>query len=250
MIQFKSVYLITALVALFLCAMSCGGTRQGCIKGHCTNGQGTFTFSDGAKYVGEFWNGTLNGQGTYTYADDRKYVGEWKNGKYSGQGTLTYPDGKKYVGGFWDGKRYGQGTLTLPDGSVQRGIWKNNELEELVQEEQNTSSYGNSEATQPVSVHGKKNEDSLVKTDEENIHRGKDLYKKLCKKCHDAYSTENIIGPGMQGILKKDMLPSSQKPATARNILNQLSNPFDKMPSFNFLSEEEKLSIIAFLNTL
>jgi cytochrome c len=118
------------------------------------------------------------------------------------------------------------------------------------QEEQNTSSSGNSEATQPVSIHGKKNDDSLLKANEVSIHRGKDLYKKLCKKCHDAYSTGKITGPGMQGILKKDMLPSSQKPATARNILNQLNNPFDKMPSFHFLSEEEKLSIIAFLNTL
>ena len=118
------------------------------------------------------------------------------------------------------------------------------------QGERNTSSSGNSEATEPVSVHGEKNEDSLVKTDEESIHKGKDLYKKLCEKCHDAYSTEEITGPGMQGILKKDMLPSSQKPATTRNILNQLNNPINKMPSFHFLSEEEKLSIIAFLNTL
>ena len=271
--RFKLLYIAITLVLLFLCEMSCVGMRQGCIKGNCTNGQGTFTFPDGAKYVGEFWNGTLSGQGTLTYPDDRKYVGEfkdgkrngqgtetfsngakyvgkWKHGKHNGLGTLTLPDGAEYIGGFKDGKFNGQGTLTLPDGSVQRGIWKNNELEELVQEEQNTSSAGNSEATQPVSVHGKENEDSLVKTDEENIHRGKDLYKKLCKKCHDAYSTENITGPGMQGILKKDMLPSSQKPATARNILNQLNNPFDKMPSFYFLSEEEKLSIIAYLNTL
>ena len=118
------------------------------------------------------------------------------------------------------------------------------------QGERNTSSSGNSEATEPVSVHGGKNEDSLIKTDEETIHKGKDLYEKLCKKCHDAYSTENISGPGLQEILKKDMLPSSEKQATARNILNQLNNPIDKMPSFHFLSEEEKLSIIAFLNTL
>jgi len=251
MIQFKSLYLITTLVVVFLCTLSCAGTRQGCIKGNCTNGQGTYTFPDGAKYAGEFWNGTLNGQGTLTLSNGNKYMGAFKNGKYNGQGTFTYPDGRKYAGEFWDGKRYGQGTFTLPDGSVQRGIWKNNvEIIPASQEEQTTSSSGNSEATQPVSVHGKKNEDSLVKTDEESIHRGKDLYKKLCKKCHDTYSTEKIIGPGMQGILKKDMLPFSQKPATARNILNQLNNPFDKMPSFHFLSEEEKLSIIAFLNTL
>jgi hypothetical protein len=33
------------------------------------------------------------------------------------------------VGEFKDGKYNGQGTLTYPDGRVERGIWKNNEIE-------------------------------------------------------------------------------------------------------------------------
>ena len=33
--------------------------------------------------------GTVNGQGTFTYANGNKYVGEWKAGEYHGQGTLT-----------------------------------------------------------------------------------------------------------------------------------------------------------------
>jgi hypothetical protein len=62
---------------------TCGNYNGACIEGNCINGQGTMTWLDGKKYVGEF-----------------------KDGKYNGQGTLRYPDGR-----------------------VDRGIWKNNEIE-------------------------------------------------------------------------------------------------------------------------
>ena len=45
-------------------------------------------------------NGKWNGQGTLTYSDGRKYVGEFKNDKWIGQVTLTYSDGRKYVSEF------------------------------------------------------------------------------------------------------------------------------------------------------
>jgi len=52
-----------------------------------------------------------NGQGTTTYPDGRKYVGEWKNGEKSGQGTYTWSDGDKEVGEWkknelWNGTQY------------------------------------------------------------------------------------------------------------------------------------------------
>ena len=48
-------------------------------------------------YEGEFKDGKYDGQGTYTWSDGRKYVGEWLDGKQNGHGTVTSPDGK-YVG--------------------------------------------------------------------------------------------------------------------------------------------------------
>ena len=66
----------------------------------------------------------MHGQGTYTWPDGQKYVGEWKDDKRNGQGTHTWPDGQKYVGDYKDGKRNGQGTQTRPDGSViHSGLW-------------------------------------------------------------------------------------------------------------------------------
>jgi hypothetical protein len=82
--------------------------------------QGTETFSNGDKYVGEYKDGKRNGRGTYT-ADGGKYVGEFKDGKRNGQGTWTYSNGEKYVGEFLRGTRHGQGTLTYADGSKYIG---------------------------------------------------------------------------------------------------------------------------------
>ena len=65
-----------------------------------------------------------NGQGTYIYPNGEKYVGDWKNGKYHGHGTFTYPDGNMYVGEFKDGLKNGQGTFTYPGGEKYEGEWK------------------------------------------------------------------------------------------------------------------------------
>jgi hypothetical protein len=90
-----------------------------------TNCVGTFTFSDGRKYVGEFMDGTFNGQGTLTLPNGMTYVGAFKDGNRSGQGTSTMPDGRKYVGEFRDGKTNGEGTEYRADGSILRsGIWE------------------------------------------------------------------------------------------------------------------------------
>ena len=53
--------------------------------------------------LSEGQNKIENGQGTYTSSDGDKYVGEFKDGKQHGQGTLTTTDGQKYVGGWKDG---------------------------------------------------------------------------------------------------------------------------------------------------
>ena len=82
------------------------------------------TYSDGAKYVGEFKNGKQHGHGTYTYLYGDKYVGEFSNGKRHGKGTMTYSSGMKYIGAWKDGREHGQGTKTYSDGDEVNGIWK------------------------------------------------------------------------------------------------------------------------------
>jgi hypothetical protein len=99
-----------------------------CIEGDCVNGQGTYTSSNGDKYVGEYKDGKKHGQGTFTFADGAKYVGQFKDGKRNGQGTYTFADGAKYVGEWKDGKRDGQGTYTFANGDKYVGQFKDAEL--------------------------------------------------------------------------------------------------------------------------
>ena len=96
------------------------------------HGLGTYTNADGSKYVGEYKNGKRHGQGTWTggprskWAGD-KYVGEFKDSKYHGQGTFTYnKSGDKYVGQFENNKRHGQGTYTFADGEKIISNWYEN----------------------------------------------------------------------------------------------------------------------------
>jgi len=90
----------------------------------------------------------------------------------------------------------------------------------------------------------------LVRNDPESIGRGKNLFEAKCNFCHHTNSTETIVGPGLKGILKKRNLPVSKWPATPKNVIRQLKQPFDRMPSFEYLTDKEISDIMAFLNTL
>jgi len=83
-----------------------------------------------------------NGQGTRTYPNGEKYVGEYKDGLENGQGTTTYPDGSKYVGEFKDGEYDGQGKYTWSDGDKEVGEWKKNELWNGTQYDKDGNIYG------------------------------------------------------------------------------------------------------------
>ena len=75
----------------------------------------------------------LNGQGTETWSDGRKYVGEYKDGVRDGQGTFYYTGGSMYVGSWKDGKQwngihYGKyGKYGIIYGKFVNGEWINYE---------------------------------------------------------------------------------------------------------------------------
>ncbi len=91
---------------------------------------------------------------------------------------------------------------------------------------------------------------SNVRTDAESIARGNKLFNLKCALCHDLDGSGDRIGPGMVGILRQSELPVSKRPATPENIKKQLLDPYERMPSFKYLSEEDIQDLIAFLNTL
>ena len=121
---------ITVLLAVLLGGVSAAGASDlpACptkgIEDHCV---GTWTDSNGVKYIGDLKSGVPSGRGTSNVMGDT-YVGEWKDGHWNGQGTFTNADGGKYVGGFKIGKFNGQGTFTNPDGDNYVGAFKDDQF--------------------------------------------------------------------------------------------------------------------------
>ena len=89
-----------------------------------------------------------------------------------------------------------------------------------------------------------------VRTDRQSIDLGKALFQTKCAICHDAASTQTIVGPGLKGLLRNPSLPVSGLPATPRNVMHQIRQPLGRMPSFAYLSDEEMADLLAYLNTL
>lgn len=71
-----------------------------CIEGNCFDGEGTFVYENGNRYVGLF-----------------------RDGKPQGEGALYYPNGNRYLGPFANGKPHGKGVLIAADGSRRKGVW-------------------------------------------------------------------------------------------------------------------------------
>jgi formylglycine-generating enzyme required for sulfatase activity len=116
------------LLGLLLFVVHLSVALGDCVKGDCTNGQGTFVYSDGSVYEGHWKNSKRHGQGRYTRPDTSTYVGQWKHDRFNGHGTYTYSDSSTYVGQWKDNMRHGQGTYARPNGLAYKGQWKHDKL--------------------------------------------------------------------------------------------------------------------------
>ncbi len=79
--------------------------------------------------------------------------------------------------------------------------------------------------------------------------RGRLVFEQNCERCHDAYSREEVTGPGLQGI-RSGKLPDG-KAATREKILDVVNNGPAEMTAFqDRLTDQEKEDVVAFVMTL
>jgi mono/diheme cytochrome c family protein len=80
--------------------------------------------------------------------------------------------------------------------------------------------------------------------------RGERLFRDRCAGCHFADREEAKTGPGLIGLMKKDRLPASGRPATADNVAAQLRRPYRAMIAFPDLAGRDLADLLAYLGTL
>src|SRR6266566_3406479 len=82
-----------------------------------------------------------------------------------------------------------------------------------------------------------------------DVTRGKQIFENSCEECHDAYSREERVGPGLQG-LKGGKLPDGRA-ATHDKLLDIVTNGPAEMPAFrDRLTDQQKEDVVAFIMTL
>jgi len=68
------------------------------------HGQGTYRFTSGNYYSGEWCNGVMHGFGRMEYADGSSYDGDWCNNLMHGNGVYIDSDKINWTGIFVDGQ--------------------------------------------------------------------------------------------------------------------------------------------------
>lgn len=91
---------------------------------------GTYCFTTGDYYAGDFKNDYRHGKGTAYYVNGDIYVGDWTEDAMSGEGTYYF--GGKSTGEYYEGQwanntMNGKGVYVTANGKKISGKWKNNQ---------------------------------------------------------------------------------------------------------------------------
>ena len=111
---------------------STGSIYEGQWNDNYMHGVGTLNVPSEGKYEGEFNFSQKNGTGTFTWDDGAIYSGEWKDDQMEGQGTYTSPDKVKYIGTFEDNRfKAGECSFSNTTGAYSAS-YKEFEIDNLV----------------------------------------------------------------------------------------------------------------------
>jgi hypothetical protein len=93
------------------------GTYSGGCKNGLAHGKGIAQGKD--RYAGQFTKGVPDGKGTYTWSDGTYYEGQWRDGRRDGMGKLV--KGDSLVTGYWKDDRY-MGEKLIPPYTIIKSL--------------------------------------------------------------------------------------------------------------------------------
>jgi cytochrome c2 len=89
-----------------------------------------------------------------------------------------------------------------------------------------------------------------VSLEEERAQEGAIIFNSKCSGCHFVDKTDTKIGPGLKELFKGETFAVSGWPATDESFRKQLETPYQAMPPFAGLPEEDVEALLAFLHGL
>lgn len=115
-------------VTLFFLGAFTINTQAQCVKGNCYNGKGTFQYTNGDKYDGQWKDGKMHGIGLYEFANGDRYKGDFHVNKREGTGTYVWKNKGRYVGEWKADKRHGHGVFYWPSSAQYNGFWQEDQI--------------------------------------------------------------------------------------------------------------------------
>ena len=80
--------------------------------------------------------------------------------------------------------------------------------------------------------------------------QGRQIFVQYCAACHHADTTNNLHGPGLEGLFRRKYLPSGL-PATDQHVISTIQYGRNMMPPFgNTLNNQQLRQLLAYLHTL
>ena len=97
------------------------------------HGKGTYYYQNGDKYEGDFYHDEIKGFGKYFLSNGDIYIGEFKNELFNGKGKYIWGKqtnwaGDVYEGDFLNDNKHGEGIYTYADGTKEKGLWENDKF--------------------------------------------------------------------------------------------------------------------------
>ena len=79
---------------------------------------------------------------------------------------------------------------------------------------------------------------------------GRRVFDRYCATCHEAYSSRSLRGPSLEGVFKKQFMPSGT-PANDERMGEVISLGRSKMPSFGRVLDQKQMDdLLAYMHTL
>jgi cytochrome c len=80
--------------------------------------------------------------------------------------------------------------------------------------------------------------------------RGEQVFSVTCTFCHFTDTTDRKVGPGLQGLFRRERLPVSGDPVSEARVRRQIRQGSGAMPPHPQLNEADITALVAYLKTL